>query len=51
MFVEYLIREFSQSCSGRTGFTPMDDVFVALRVVNDLLDQVFVFQIPVYCID
>ena len=29
----------------------MDDAFVALRIVNDLLDQVFVCQAPVHCIE
>ena len=29
----------------------MHDAFVALRVVNDLLDQAFVCQFPVHCID
>ena len=39
MFVEFLIKKFFQSCSARTGFTPMHDAFVALNVANDLLDQ------------
>ena len=37
MFVEFLIKKFFQSCSARTGFTPMHDVFVALRVVKIFL--------------
>ena len=51
MLVEFLIKKFFQSCSDRTGFTLMHDAFVALRVVNDLLDQVFLSQVPVHCID
>ena len=39
------------SCSATTRFTPMHDAFVALRVVNNLLDQVFVCQVPAHCID
>ena len=31
MFVEFLIKTFFQSCSARTGFTPMNDKFVDLR--------------------
>ena len=50
MFVELLIKKFFQSYSARTGFTPMHDAFVALRVVNSLLNQVFVCQVPVHCI-
>ena len=41
MFVEFLIKKLFQSSSARTEFTPMHDTFVALRVVNRLLDQVF----------
>ena len=51
MFVEFLIKKFFQSCSARTGFTRMHDVFIALRVVNNLLDQVFVCQVPVHYIN
>ena len=29
----------------------MHDAFVALSVANDLIDQVFVCQVPVHCID
>ena len=31
MFVEFLIKKFFQSCSARTGFTPMSDKSVDLR--------------------
>ena len=41
MFIELLIKKFFQSCSARPGFTPMCDAFAALRVLNNLLDQVF----------
>ena len=51
MFFEFLIKKFFQSCSARIGFTPMHDAFVALSVANDLLDQVFVCQAWVRCID
>ena len=51
MFVEFLIKKFLQNCSAGTGFTPMDHVFVAIRVENDLFDQVFLCQVPVHCID
>ena len=44
-------KKFFQSCSARTWFTPMHDAFVALSVANDLLDQVFVCQVPVHCVD
>ena len=42
MFVEFLIKNFFQSCSARTGFTPMHCASLALKIVNNLLDQVFV---------
>ena len=48
MFVEFLIKTFFQSCTTRTGFTPMHDAFVALSVANDLLDQVFACQVSVH---
>ena len=51
MFIQFLINKLFQNCSARTGFTPMHDAFVALSVANDLLDQVFVCQAPVHCID
>ena len=51
MFVEFLIKKFFQSCSATTEFTPMHDAFVALSVVNDHLDQVFLCQVPVHRID
>ena len=50
MFVEFLIKELLQSCSARTGFAPIRHSFVALRIANDRLDQVFVSQVPVNCI-
>ena len=49
MFVEFLIKKFFQSCSARTGFTPMNDAFVVLIVAKDLLDQVFLCQVPLHC--
>ena len=49
MFAEFLNKKFFQSCSARTGFTPIHDAFVALRVVNNLLYQVFVCQVQVHC--
>ena len=48
MFVEFLIKKFFQSCTTRTGFTPMHGAFVALSVANDLLDQVFACQVSVH---
>ena len=51
MLVEFLIKKFFQSCSKRTGFTPMHDTLLALSVANYLLDQVFVCQVPAHCID
>ena len=51
MFVEFLIKKLFQSCSVRTGFTQMHDVFLALSVANDLLDQVFVYHVPVHGVD
>ena len=45
MFVEFLITKFYHSCNARTWFNPMYDAFVALRLVNDFLDQVFVWQV------
>ena len=48
MFVEFQSKKFFQSCNARTGFIPIQD---ALRVVNDFLDQVFVCQFLVHCID
>ena len=51
MFVEFLIKKLFQGCSARTGFTPIDDAFVALSVANDLLDHVFVCKVPVRCIN
>ena len=32
MFVEFLIKKFLQNWSARTGFTPMDHAFVAIKV-------------------
>ena len=51
MFVEFLIKKVFQSCSTRTGFTPTHNALVALSVANNLLDQVFVCQLPVHCIN
>ena len=51
MFVQFLIKKLFQSCSARTELTLIHDAIVALRVVNDLLDQVFVCQDPVHYID
>ena len=55
MFVESLIKKFFQRCSVRAGFTLMHDAFVAFSVANDqlyvTLDQVFVCQVSIHCID
>ena len=51
MYFEFLIKKFFQSSSVRTRFTPMHDAVVALRVVNNLLYQVFVWQVQFHCID
>ena len=37
IFVMFLIKKVFQSCSGRTGFTPMHDAFVALRLLTIFL--------------
>ena len=44
MFAKFLMKKFFQSCSARTGFTLINDAFVALRVANNLLEQIFVCQ-------
>ena len=41
MFVDFLNKKLFQSYSTRTGFTSMHDAFVALRFVNNFLNQVF----------
>ena len=51
VLVEFLIMKFFQGCSARTEFTLMHDAFVALSVANELLDQVFLCQVQVHCID
>ena len=51
MFIEVLIEKLFQSFSARTGLAPMHDAYVARRVVNDLLDQVFVCQVPILCMN
>ena len=51
MLVEFLIEKLFQSFSARTELAPMHDAYVARRVVNDPLDQVFVCQVPILCID
>ena len=51
MFVEFLIKKFFQIFSAKTGFTLVHDAFVARRVANNLLDQVFVCKVPGHCID
>ena len=47
MLVEFLIKKLSYSARAR--LTLMHHAFVAPRVANDLLDQVFVCQLPVPC--
>ena len=51
MFIEVLIEKLFQSFSARTGLAPMHDAYVARRVVNHPLDQVFVCQVSILCID
>ena len=46
MSIEFLIKNIFQSYSARTGFIPIHHTFVALRVVNNLFDQVFVMSSP-----
>ena len=48
MFVKFLLKKFLQSYSARTGFIPMYDTFVSLRVANNLFDRVFLSPIPLH---